>query len=237
MRIFVFGAFCVAAICQTASAPRIEAASVKPSRQNPGNGSGFTTGHGRIHGENVTLRRCIIGAWSVGPNQIIGGPDWLDTDRFEIEAKADQPVGDSALMTLLQGILASRFSLALHHESRQQQVYLLEVAKIGPKLASAAGGQSFDQNGRGRIDSRNTSMEHFAQILGRQMDLPVLNRTGLDGVYNLKLEWTPEAAQQGNDAGPTIYTAIQEQLGLRLRSARMPVDVLVIDHAERPTEN
>jgi len=80
-------------------------------------------------------------------------------------------------------------------------------------------------------------MDGLSQVLARQMDLPVINRTALDGVYNFTLEWTPESAQARPDAGPTIFTAIQEQLGLRLRAEKAPVEVLVIDRAERPTEN
>ncbi len=180
----------------------------------------------------------MMGAWSVGPNQIVGGPDWLNTDRFEIEARADQPVDDDAVLSvLLRGILADRFKLALHHETRTIEAYLLEVAKNGPKMEKAAGGESMDQAGNGRLDSRNTSMPHFAEVLSRQMDLPVVNRTGLDGVFNLKLQWAPEYARQTHDTTPTIYTAIQEQLGLRLRAEKMPIDVLVIDHVERPSEN
>lgn len=208
------------------SPPRIEVASVKVSHADPSHW-GVTTGHGRIHAENVTLKRCIMGAWSVGPNQIIGGPEWLNEDRFEIEARADQPVNDDAVLSvLLRGILAERFKLALHHETRPLEAYVPEVAKNGPKMEKSAGGESTDLARNGGHDSKNATMQHFADVLSRQMDLPVVNRTGLDGVFNLKLEWA--------DAGPTIYTAIQEQLGLRLRAEKTPIDVLVIDHAEKP---
>ncbi len=80
-------------------------------------------------------------------------------------------------------------------------------------------------------------MRHFAEVLSRHMDLPVVNRTGLDGAFNLKLEWAPQTTRQSTDAGPSIYTAIQEQLGLRLRAEKTPINVLVIDHVEKPTEN
>jgi uncharacterized protein (TIGR03435 family) len=236
MRTFLLILVCVCgALCQTP--PRIEVVSVKASYADPSN-SGVTTGHGRIHAQNVTLRRCIMGAWSVGPNQIVGGPDWLNSDRFEIEARADQPVDDDAtLSVLLRGILADRFKLALHHETRPIEAYVLEVAKNGPKMQSSSGGESVDLSHNGGIDSKNVTMQHFAEVLSRQMDLPVVNRTGLAGQFNLKLQWTPEYARQNADAGPTIYTAIQEQLGLRLRAEKTPIDVLVIDHIEKPSEN
>ncbi len=134
--LYIMGVVAVAA----QSPPRIEVASVKESHADPSKW-GFTTGRGRIHGENVTLKRCIMSAWSVGPNQIVGGPDWLNIERFEIEARADQPVeSDAVLMTLLQGILAGRFNLVLHHETRPIEAYLLEMAKNGPKMEKAAGG-------------------------------------------------------------------------------------------------
>jgi uncharacterized protein (TIGR03435 family) len=233
MRAFLLMAVSICgALCQ--SPPRIEVDSVKASYADPSN-SGVTTGHGRIHADNVTLKRCIMSAWSVGPQQVVGGPDWLNTDRFEIEARADQPVDDdAALMVLLRGILADRFKLSLHHESRPVEAYVLEVAKNGPKMEKTAGGESIDLSHNGGIDSKNATMQHFAEVLSRQMDLPVVNRTGLSGQFNLKLEWTPQYA---TDAGPGIYTAIQEQLGLRLRAERTPIDVLVIDHVERPSQN
>jgi uncharacterized protein (TIGR03435 family) len=100
-------------------------------------------------------------------------------------------------------------------------------------MEKAAGGESVDLSHNGGIDSKNATMQHFAEVLSRQMDLPVVNRTGLDGAFNLKLQWAP----QNVDAGPSIYTAVQEQLGLRLRAEKTPVDVIVIDHAERPGDN
>src|SRR5215203_4357917 len=100
---------------QSAVAPQFEVASVKPSSADPNSTSGINTGHGRIDAHNVTLQRCIMGAYGVGPHQISGGPHWLESDRFEILAKADQPVnGDAVLMVMLQGLLAERFKLVFH---------------------------------------------------------------------------------------------------------------------------
>ena len=214
---------------------QFEVASIKPSSGDPGSSSGFDTAHGRITARNVTLKRSIMGAYGVGPKQIFGGPDWLDSDRFEIIAKAEQPVGDHILMTMLQTLLAERFKLALHREDRPIQAYVLEVSKKGPKLEKGDGQGAKTNNGRGDIDAVNATMDRFAEILSRQMDLPVVNHTGLEGVFNLKLKWTPESAKAPE--GPSIYTAIQEQLGLRLRAGKVPVEVLVIDHVEKPSEN
>jgi uncharacterized protein (TIGR03435 family) len=231
---------CVAAVY---GQPQFEVASIKPSA-DPTNNSTGNSGKGRLTMTNVTLKRCIMGAYAIGPNLIVGGPDWLDSDRFVITAKAEQPVGDGELMAMLRTLLAERFRLAVHHESRLAPVYFLEVTKNGPKLEKSAGEGSRSNNGRGVIEARALTMDGFAQRLSRQTDLPVVNRTGLEGAYNLKLQWTPEsqrASKPGEvgavDTGISIFTAIQEQLGLRLRPQKAPLEMLVIDHAEKPAEN
>jgi uncharacterized protein (TIGR03435 family) len=227
-------------------AQQFEVASVKPYSASQSNrSSGGKSGNGRLTMSNVTLKRCIMGAYGMGPNQIVGGPAWLDSDRYEIVAKAEQPVGDAVLMTMLQSLLAERFKLAIHRETKAIPAYVLEVAKTGPKLERAEPGESTTNNGRGLIDAKTITMSRFAEVLSRQMDLPVVNQTGLEGIFNLKLQWTPESANPvkpgtdgaAMDAWPSIFTAIQEQLGLHLRSQKAPVEVLVIDHAERPSEN
>lgn len=218
---------------------QFEVAAIKPaSATQNSHSSGLDTSNGRLTATNVTLKRCIMGAYSVGPNQILGGPDWLDTDRFDIAAKADQPVGDRIQMAMMQTLLADRFKLKLHRQTKPVQTYVLDLGKNGPKLEKGDGHGSRTNNGRGDIVATNATMDRFAEILSRQMDFPVVNRTGLDGVFNVKLQWTPEStrAPQPED-GPSIYTAIQEQLGLRLHAQKLPIEVLVIDHAEKPTEN
>jgi uncharacterized protein (TIGR03435 family) len=228
---------------QPEASRQFEVASIKPSKAETASSSGINAGHGRIDAANVTLKRCIMGAYGLGPHQVLGGPDWLDSDRFEITAKAEQPVGVSLLMTMLQALLAERFKLALHHEARPIQAYVLEVKKNGPALEKGDGQGSRTSNGRGDIVATNATMDRFAEILSRQMDLPVVNHTELEGVFNLKLKWTPDngkptKVEEGAvPEGPTIYTAIQEQLGLRLRAQKVPVDVIVIDHAEKPSAN
>lgn len=219
---------------------RFEVASIRPSTANP-NSSGINTGNGRLTATNVTLKRCIMGAYGVGPNQIIGGPDWLDADRFDIAAKAEQPVGDHILMTMLQTLLAERFTLGLHREMKPIESYVLEVAKNGPKLEKGDGKGSSTNSGRGEIVATNATMDRLAEILSRQMDLPVINHTSLEGDFKLKLQWTPEGATAAKSTdttdGPSIFTAIQEQLGLRLHAQKVPVEVIVIDHVEKPSEN
>jgi uncharacterized protein (TIGR03435 family) len=121
-------------------------------------------------------------------------------------------------MRMLQTLLAERFQLALHRDTKPLMAYVLEVRKNGPKLEKGDGQGSKTNSGRGTIAAANTMMDRFAEILSRQMDLPIVNRTGLDGVFNVKLEWTPESAKSAKPAdagaleGPSIFTAIREQL-------------------------
>jgi uncharacterized protein (TIGR03435 family) len=225
---------------QTPESLRFEVATVKPSgpEEIQAGVSGIKTGHGRATGTDVTLKRCIIGSFHVGPNQIVGGPDWLDTDRFHIEAKADQPANDDAVLdAMLRNLLADRFHLAVHRELRTMSALVLEVGKNGPKLEQGDGGEAVTDSGRGQLKIRNESMDDFAERLARIADLPVVNRTGLSGVFNLKLFWAPDDEHRKPDDPPSLFTAIQEQLGLRLTSGKSQVPVLVIDHAERPGDN
>ena len=184
-----------------------------------------------------------MGAYGVGPHEISGGPDWLDAERFVISAKSAQPAdGDEELMVLLQDLLADRFKLTLHRETRTMPAFVLDVARNGPKLEKASpGGTNTTTSNTGiMIEAHSANLDSFARILARKMDLPVVNHTGLEGIFDFKLHWTPDTTRpQAGSAPewPSIFTAIQEQLGLRLRSQKAPVQVLVIDHAERPSEN
>jgi uncharacterized protein (TIGR03435 family) len=250
--------FCTAALCsaafipfrkvygQTAPAQQFEVSTVKPSNAFSDSSSGISTGHGLLDARNVTLMRCIMGAYAIGPHQVVGGPDWVYSDRFDIVAKADQPIDDDEVfMAMLQGLLADRFKLTLHRETRIMRAFVLQVDKKGPKMEKAAGGDS-DTNtsssntGRVKIDIKNTDMDSFAQILARKMDLPVVNNTELKGLFNFTLHWTLDTAAPSKHEAEddvSLFTALQEQLGLRLRSAKAPVSVLVIDHVEKPSAN
>jgi uncharacterized protein (TIGR03435 family) len=229
---------------QPAVTPRFEVASVKPSNADPGS-SGVRTWHGRLEAKNVTLKRCIMGAYGVGPHQVFGGPDWLESDRFEITAKADKPIDDDAVfMLMLQDLLADRFKLVFHRETRTIRALVLEVTKNGPKLEKAeageAGTNTTSSNIGLSIDAHNTDMDLFAKVLAREIDLPVVNHTGLQGVFNFKLRWTPDKAMASDNRateGASIFTAIQDQLGLRLRADKAPVEILVIDRVEKPSAN
>jgi uncharacterized protein (TIGR03435 family) len=170
----------------------------------------------------------------------------LDSDRFDINAKAEQPIDDDeVLMAMLRTLLAERCKLAIHHESKPIEAYVLEVGKSGPKLEKAVDSPSSatTNSGHGSIDARVITMKRFAEVLSRKTYLPVVDQTGLEGEFNLKLKWSPESDQPvkpgqlpAMDSGPSVFTAIQ-QLGLRLETRKTPVDVLVIDHVEMLSEN
>lgn len=231
-------------LCGTAGAQQqqFEVASIRPSQADVHGVSGIKTGHGKLEAHNVTLKRCLMGAYGVGPHQIVGGPGWLDSDRFEILATAELPSDDDAVfMRMLQGLLQERFKLVAHHESRTMPALVLEVGKGGPKIQKSAtpgeaGTSTTHTNSSASIEARHADMEGFARSLARTVDLPVVNRTGLDGMFDFKLHWIPDNAK--TDEPPlSIFTAIQEQLGLRLRAEKAPIDVLVIDRVELPTAN
>lgn len=222
-------------------APQFEVATVKPSspEEAASGNSGIKTGKGRASAKNVTLKRCIIGSYHIGPGQVVGGPNWIDSASFDIEAKSAEPVDDDAVLDkMMQALLGERFHLQLHPETREMKALVLEVAKGGPKLEKAASGGASTNSSRGRMALKNTTMDGLAERLARVTTLPVVNQTGINGIFNMTLTWTPDTELPVGPAGPPhLVTAIQEQLGLRLETKKAPVQVLVIDHAEKPDDN
>jgi uncharacterized protein (TIGR03435 family) len=238
MRTMAMWALLAGALCAQS---RFEVATVRPTseaEQASGN-SGVTTGKGRYSGKSLTLKEYLMRSYGVAPNQIVGGPDWLGTARWDIQAKAEQPTDDDDLiMQMLQALLAERFQLTMRRENRDMRAYVLEIAKNGLKAPKSAPGTEHNTNyGRGKLEATGTTLPHLAQRLGRQLDLPVVDKTGLEGAFDFKLHWTPDGAKADPSAPPGIFTAIQEQLGLRLTGGRAPVETLVIVSAERPSEN
>ena len=224
--------------------PQFEAASIRPSspEEVAAGWSGCQTTPGLVRCTNVTLKRCIVGAYVIGAERVMGGPNWIDTDHFDITARASEPLGDEALMGMLQTLLAERFKLVLHRESRFGQAMILEVSKKGAKLEPAAGGKFSYKNAHEQLDATNMSMADFVEILTRDLKLPVMDRTGLTGAFSFTLRWKVDERIENRDDAVAdlryqVSTAIAQQLGLTLKSKRMPVEVLVVDHAERPSEN
>ncbi len=229
-------------------APAFDVASIKPS-ELPLGGRGpqmgmmniprmlrsgrleFSTG--KIAGRNVTVRRLILAAFRLPETQLEGGPDWLDTDQFDIEAKAQGPANDAQLCEMLQTLLAARFNLVTHRRSTDMAVDALVVRNSGLKLQPWREGQSspqmFQKKGITGVYLAHGTMEHFAEELSHEPQLyrPVVDRTGLSGEYLIHLEW--------KDGGSKL-TALKDA-GLQLRSQKASVDVLIVDHVERPDEN
>jgi uncharacterized protein (TIGR03435 family) len=192
---------------------------------------------GRLAVTGYTLKLLIHDAYGLKYNQISGGPAWTDTDRFDIAAKAEGDPSHEQMMKMLQSLLAERFQLKIHRESKEGAVYALVVAKNGPRLQAAkTGEESFLRfNRTGVVTGQNTSMSLLADRLNDfDFGRPVLDRTGLKGNFDFKFEYAPDDAKP--DSGPSIFTALQE-LGLKLEPQRGPVEVLVIDRAAKPSGN
>jgi uncharacterized protein (TIGR03435 family) len=209
----------------------------------------------------VTLLQMIQEAYGIyEPDRLSGGPAWIDASKFDLEAKMDDAdVSVYRGLTLeqrhqmLQALLANRFKLVLHHELKEFPAYALVVAKSGPKLQAATSEQTrpngdikgftglVTQSQRGQLAVQGFSMEGFANLLSGYNDVgrKVIDKTGLTGSYNFTLRWAPNDRQiTASDAsGPSLFTAIQEELGLKPQSSRTMLDTIVIDQAEKPTEN
>jgi uncharacterized protein (TIGR03435 family) len=240
--LLLFGSCC--AFGQTAAPLAFEVASVKPDLS--GSGSSSSNGSkGQTVFTNVSLRRLIERAYNVKPFQVTG-PDWLDNVRFDITAKYPGDTNNEQRALMLRTLLVERFHLATHRESKDMPAYALLVAKSGPKLeVTKMSGDSTSSN-RGRFEDKAVSMAGLADQLARQLERPVVDKTGLTAVYTLKLEWTPDDQPAGRGEGgagepalgPSIFTAVQEQLGLRLQTQKLPVEIIVVDRVDRaPTEN
>jgi uncharacterized protein (TIGR03435 family) len=237
-----------------------EVASVKPSA--PGGLGGIIRampGNQRYHGENMPLLTMMTVAYSVTNRQIAGGPDWMATDRFDIEAKASRPRSIAELDVMLQHLLEDRFQLKLRREKREEAAYLLTVGKGGPKMpVHDAGDNDFPPIGGKTVTAndgsicpglagRNVTMGYFAFVLSRMMDRQVLDRTALPARYDVVLNFVPDDMRlRGAPDGGTrtftpdcgdIYSALPAQLGLRLEKGRGPVEYLVVERAERPARN
>ena len=262
-----------------------EVASIKPNKSGnnmvrlmlPPNG---------LTGTNVTLQMLIKAAYGVEDNQISGVPSWLNSERYDIDAKMDSSVADELRklsedqrklerQRMLQALLADRLKLTVHRETKELPIYALVIAKNGPKLQEAKPGDTYANGikgpdgrsvpgmmrmtmgagGKSELTVQGQPLASLARLLSGQLHRTVLDQTGLKGIYDYTLQWTPdqgpapmfkgtEGGQPGPDgapppesSGPSIFTAIQEQLGLKLESQKGPVEIIVIDHVEKPSEN
>jgi uncharacterized protein (TIGR03435 family) len=237
--------------------PGFEVATIKPSKPDA-QGKGFTLSPGarEIITRNTTVSDLITFAYQIHTRQITGGPAWFDTDHYDVTGKPDVDgmPNTKQYRAMLQKLLADRFKLSIHHDKKELTVYTLAVGKTGSKLTKAVGNPSglpgLFFRGLGRLAVTNATMQDFVELMqGSVMDRPVVDQTGLTGRWDFQLNWTPDDTQFGGRGGqtppqadtaevpPDLFTAIQQQLGLKMESAKAPVDVLVIDKVEKPSEN
>jgi len=222
--------------------PAYEVASVKLNTS----GSGSSSSHGstgQIVFTNQTLKRLIEQAYSVKPFQVTG-PGWMETVRFDIAAKYPPDTKSDDYARMLRTLLEDRFKLAVHRESKDMPGYALLVAKRGFQLKPVEPGGSGSHSTGGRVrtlTAKKTSMAQLADFVARGLGEMVVDQTGIDGVYDFELRWTNDdqiSSDIDADAAPTLFTALQETLGLRLQRQKVPVEIVVVDHVERvPTEN
>jgi uncharacterized protein (TIGR03435 family) len=222
-----------------ASGQSFEVASVKVSKSIVGHDGQITTDPGRFAARNATLKRLIFEAWQLPYAQIRGGPAWLDTDEFDIEAKAETPANLTELRLMLRTLLVERFKLATRIETKESRIYALLVDKGGPRLPG--------EKGDSHVSEFHGTLSEFANVLAIKLSIPmvsdptvisrasgppipVVNQTGIQGEYNINLDIKPDP---GADSFTVWQRALKEQLGLRLESRKGPVDVLVVEHAER----
>jgi uncharacterized protein (TIGR03435 family) len=214
---------------------------------------------------NVNLDMLLLEGYQVDPDQLVGQPSWSKSAGFDIDAKvagedvaALNKISFDQRRQMFQQILKERFGLKIHHETKDLPVYVLEVAKGGPKLQESKqvdkptgqpkGGPGRFMVNRGKMTAQGSSMTFLSTMLSRQLGRTVVDKTGLTGSYDYTLTYTPEDMSAGGghdagtssapaDTGPSIFTALQEQLGLKLESQKAPVDVIVIDQVDKPAEN
>jgi uncharacterized protein (TIGR03435 family) len=206
---------------------------------------------GRFTARCTTLLGLLYNAYPIKPNVPIPGlPGWANSERFDVDAKADDETAvamrnlpgdeeEKQAQTMLQAALADRFKLRVHNESREGPIYELVVAKGGFKLKEAPASEHFRGSswGHDHIQLRTGPIGRLVFALSDSLGRTVVDKTGLSGNYDIDLKWTPDDQQGTPDAGPTLFTALEEQLGLKLVPAKGPVDTFVVDHVERPTEN
>jgi uncharacterized protein (TIGR03435 family) len=237
--------------------PAFEVATIKPS--DPAMRQQIITLRGvEVITTNTTVHDLINLAYWLHPKQLAGGPAWTESEKFDMTGKPDapgQPNVDQMKM-MIQKLLTDRFQLKFHFEKRDLPAYVIRIAKNGAKITRSEGdpkdipGWNFGRTPSGMaMTFRNSPMSQFTALLQNSTDRPVVDQSGLSERYDFTLTFTPDAAQaallgvppppatDNPEAAPDLFTAFQQQLGLRLEPARAPVNVMVIDKVEKPSEN
>jgi uncharacterized protein (TIGR03435 family) len=230
-----------------------EVASIRPSQPNAPEGyvDPLPNGIG-YNAKRIPVKDMLSVMYRIPRRQIIGGPDWLSSEKVDVQARADHPYSIDDLHIMFQNLLADRFNLKLHKESKVGAVYILTVAKSGLKMTPVDAGKERNipiTNGPNHelIGSR-VPMNYLCFWLGQRLQndqRPVIDKTGLTGTYDFKLSFRPQLPPDASAEGlspelenlPSIFDAVKDQLGLELVPQKGPVETLVIDHAEKPSEN
>ena len=262
--------------------PSFEVASIKPNRSGDMRFM-IMFRPGRFTAKGTTLKGLVAIAYNVKDFQISGGPSWTSSERYDIDAKEPDAFAEQLqklppdqrgkqMGLMLQALLRDRFELKVSRATKDLPIYALVVAKNGPKLQEAKPGDTYQNGikapdgkpigqpgmirmGPGQFIGQGVTMAAIVGTLSQRLGRPVVDQTGLQGNYDITLQWAPDQATAGvpmgpvsgnpkpdgtpppENSGPSIFTALQEQLGLKLDSTKGPVDILVIDHIEKPTEN
>jgi len=241
------------------AAPVFDVASIHENRKDPSGRSHIWSSatEGDFRTENVSAMELLQWAYNLPDSRIRGGPPWMRSARFDIDARADPTLNDRLRSLdsaqareierrMVRSLLADRFALKAHQESHVEPVYDLVVAKGGPKFQAAQVNGTTINGGKGQmhIAGSDHTLALLAEQLARLVGRVVVDKTGIDGRFDLTLTWTPDETSAGagassgeNGGGPTIFTALQEQLGLKLKPAKGPVPILVVDQMLRPSEN
>jgi uncharacterized protein (TIGR03435 family) len=255
--------FILCAAVALAQPPKsFDVATIKPNASNDHRIMIRMLPGGGFNASGINLRMLITQAYDIKDFQVSGGPAWIHSDAWDVNAKAEglpDRVPPDVFRPMLQTLLAERFQLKFHKDSKEMPVYAL-VAGKGPHKMKASeatatpGGpqRQMMRIGRGQANLQGATMAGLAQILSQQLGRPVIDKTGITGNFDIELNWTPEPGQGGrpfggppppdaiassDSSGPSIFTAIQETLGLKLESTKGPVEIYVIDSASKPTEN
>lgn len=198
---------------------------------------------------NGSLQQIVMLAYNMEKFQISGGPSWLDSSRFDIVAKSNGEAPEAEIRRRLQLLLAERFKLAVKRGSKEAPVFALRIAKQGSKLKESNEGSDGITARPGHVVAERVGMQGLCAYLSGQLGRPVIDETKLHGTYAFTLDWTPDngggvlasekagGAPAPDPAGPSLVTALQNQLGLKLESTKGPVETIAIEHAEKPSEN
>jgi uncharacterized protein (TIGR03435 family) len=236
---------------QSPAPPAFEAVSIKLASRDKV-GGGLNLFPARIRIVNASLKFCVQHAWNVMDYQVVGATGWMDTDRYEIDAVAASPFNGSEYRAMLQTLLAGRFGLVSHHETQDKAGYVLLAGRRGPKLPAPKEDSDIvfgrTLSGEVTLKATDASLSQLAGALSSTLGATVIDQTGIEGPFDVSLQYTPDQPlltksglpiTQPPDAlpGRSIFSALQEKLGLKLEARKVPIDTIVIDHANRPSDN